>query len=148
MQNKLTLDEHGNHVKAFDGSGPHTKVGIYWYVDDTIVGDAVYLHEAEPYGDALQHGGHYDFWQNLKPATDAERKLKSHAYDYYPRGRMVFFPKIQTVRIYVDRCMDNDVVNEALEFFEHQDLKIEIETDHHYRCAECNPHFMDEVNND
>lgn len=139
----MMLDELGNLTKPFDGVGTHTKVGIYWNVDNVIVGDAVYLHEAEPYGDALQHGGHFEFWEKLKPTTEVERKLKSHAYDYYPRGRMVSFPKHQTVRLYIDRCMDNDILNEVLEFFEHQELKIEIETDLHYRCAECNPHYME-----
>jgi len=143
MQNKLILDDLGNNMKPFDGTGPHVKVGIYWSINDVIVGDAVYLHEAEPYGDALQHGGHYDFWQDLKPATDSERKLKIHEYDFYPRGRMVFFPKRQTARLYVDRCMDNDVINAALDYFEHQELQIEIETDHHYRCAECNQHYLE-----
>ena len=125
------------------GNGPHIKVGIYWSVDDVIVGDAVYLHEAEEYGDALQHGGHYEFWEKLRPGNDMERKLKSHSYDYYPRGRMISFPKRQTVRLYVDRCMDNDVINEALDFFEHQEYQIEIETDAHYRCAECNRHYLE-----
>jgi hypothetical protein len=126
-----------------DGTGPHIKVGIYWSVDDVIVGDAVYLHEAEEYGDALQHGGHYEFWEKLRPGNDVEWKLKSHAYDYYPRGRMVCFPKRQTVRIYVDPCMDNDVINEALDFFEHEEYQIEIENDAHYRCAGCNRHYME-----
>jgi hypothetical protein len=56
---------------------------------------------------------------------------------------MVFFPKRQTVRLYVDRCMDNDVLDEALNFFEHQELQIEIENDEHYQCAECNRHYSE-----
>ena len=143
MQNTIILDEFGNQIKPFDDSGPHIKVGIYWSVDDVIVGDAVYLHEAESYGDALQHGGHHDFLEKLHPTTEAERKLKSHAYDYYPRGRMVCFPERQTVRLYVDRCMDNDVLNQALDFFEHQEYRIEIENDAHYRCAGCNRHYLE-----
>lgn len=86
QQNTIILDEFGNQIKPFDDSGSHIKVGIYWSVDDVIVGDAVYLHEAESY-----------------------------------------------------------VINVALDFFEHQELQIEIETDHHYRCAECNRHYVDEV---
>ena len=125
-----------------DGTGPHIKVGIYWSVDDVIVGDAVYLHEAEEYGDALQYSGHYDFWQNLKPSTDPEHKLKSHAYDYYPRGRLIFFPKRQIVRLYVDSCLDNDTINAALDFFAHQEYQIEIESDEHYQCARCNRHYV------
>jgi hypothetical protein len=143
MQNKLIFDASGNHEMPFDGTGPHIKVGIYWSIDDVIVGNAVYLHEAEAYGDALQYGGHHGFWENLKPTTEAERKFKSHAYDYYPRGRMVFFRKRQTVRLYVDRCMDNDILNAALDFFEHQETQIEIETDDHYRCVGCNRHYLE-----
>ena len=142
MQNKI-VDEISNHVKAFDGPGPNVKVGIYWSVDDVIIGDAVYLQEAEPYGDALQHGGHYEFWEKLQAGNDSERKFKSHAYDYYPRGRMVCFLKRETVRLYVDRCMDNDVLNAVLDFFEHRDYPIEIENDAHYRCAGCNRHFTE-----
>ena len=144
MSPKLKLDESGNQIMEFDGSGPHTKVGIFWSVDDSIVADAAYLHEAEPYGDALQHGGHYEFWQNLKPSTAIERRFKGHAYDYYPRGRVLFFPKRQVVRVYVDRCMDTDTINAALDLFEFQELDMEIETDLHYRCSGCNPQFVDD----
>lgn len=125
------------------GSGPQTKVGIFWSVDGVIVGDAVWLQEAEAYGDALQYGGHYEYWGNLRAGNEAERKLKQHAYDYYPRGRMVFFLKRQTVRLYVDRCMNNDVTGHALDFFAQQGYEVEIEQDEHYRCAGCNPFFME-----
>jgi len=70
---------------------PDTKVGMFWCVGGTVIGEAVPLSEAEPYGDALQHGGHYDFWLHLKPRTEAERRLKGNAYDFYPRGRVVYF---------------------------------------------------------
>jgi len=119
------------------------KVGIFWLVNNTIVGDVVELDEALPYGDALQYGGHYEFWEKLKAGNDAEHKFKSHAYDYYPRGRMVCFPKCQTVRLYVDHCMNDDAVNSALAFFSPQGYEVEIDTDDHYRCAGCNPHYME-----
>lgn len=144
MSHNLILDESGNQIMEFDGSGPHTKVGIFWSVVGSIVADAVYLYEAEPYGDALQHGGHYEFWQKLKPFTDIERIFKGHAYDYYPRGRVLFFPKRQVVRVYVDNCMDSDIIDAALDLFEFQELNIEIETDLHYRCSDCNRMFVDD----
>jgi hypothetical protein len=137
-------DETGAIHRMCDEHTPHIKVGIYWSVDEVIVGAAVTLEMAEPYGDALQHGGHYEFWEKLHACTEAELKLKSHAYDFYPRGRVVCFPLRQTVRLYVDSCMDSDVLNAALDFFEHQEYEIEIETDEHYRCSRCNPNFMDE----
>ncbi len=39
--------------------------------------------------------------------------------------------------------MDNDVITAALEFMECQEYQVEIEYDAHYRCAECNPFFME-----
>ncbi len=135
-------DVSGKIVFTPDPIQPELKIGIYWYVDDVIVGDAVTANYAEPYGDALQHGGHYEFWEQLKPGIDAERKLKSHAYDYYPRGRLVYFPKRKSVRIYVDSCLDNDAINAALDFFGHNKYQVEIESDEHYQCVGCNRHYL------
>jgi hypothetical protein len=118
-------------------------VGVFWLVDNTIVGDVVELDEALPYGEALQHGEHSEFWEKLKASNNAEYKFKSHAYDYYPRGRMVCFPNRQTVRLYIDPCMNGDAVNSALTFFSPLGYEVEIDTDEHYRCAGCNPHFME-----
>ena len=122
---------------------PHINVGIFWLVDGAIVGDAVTLENAEPYAEALQYGGHFEFWENLKVFSVTGRKLKSHAYDYYPRGRMVFFPKRQTARLYVDYCMGSEVLIKALDFFKHQKYEIEIESDAHYRCAGCNRNYAE-----
>lgn len=119
------------------------KVGIYWSVEGVIIGEAVELPDAEKYGDALQHGGHYEFWEKLKAGTEAERKFKAHSYDYYPRGRMVCFPKRRTARLYVDRCMDNSVRNAALKFFSCVASTLEFEEDEHYRCAGCNRHYLE-----
>ena len=48
---------------------PQTRVGIYWFVMGVVIGDAVLLEEAEPYGEALQNGGHSDYWCRLRPRT-------------------------------------------------------------------------------
>lgn len=121
----------------------HIRVGIYWYVNGTVIGEAVTAEEAETYGDALQHGGHYEFWKKLAPETSVERKFKGHVYDYYPRGRMVFFPKRQTVRLYVDRCLALNAIAEVLQFFTKGESRLEIDMDEHYQCAGCNSRFME-----
>ena len=138
------LDKYNSHSAPHGGAGSSTKVGIFWSVGGGFVVDAVDLPAAEPYGDTLQHGGHFDYWQNLIPATVMERKFKSHAYDYYPRGRVVFFPKRQISRVYVDRCMGTDDINAVLNLFDLQRLGLEIEGDLHYRCAKCNSMFIDD----
>ncbi|MHB8763297.1 MAG: hypothetical protein ACYDA8_02970 [Deferrisomatales bacterium] len=122
---------------------PDGKVGIYWYVEGVVVGDAVPFLEAEPYGEALQHGGHYEFWLGLKPRNPAERTLKEREYDYYPRGRAVFFPERGALRLYVDPCLNRGATKDALDFFGHDEHPVEVEQDEHYRCARCNTAFLE-----
>ena len=55
--------------------------------------DALLLADGEPYGDAIGYSRHYYFHEILEPSTPAERHSKAHAYDYYPRGRVVCFPE-------------------------------------------------------
>jgi hypothetical protein len=83
------------------------KVGIFFFIDNEILMDAVHIEKGEAYGDAIQHGGHYEFWESLKPNILAERKFKARAYDAYPRGRVVYFPKKEKYIIYADRCIKN-----------------------------------------
>lgn len=122
----------------------NSKVGIFFFAEGKILVDAVPLEAAEPYGDALQHGGHYDFWESLVPKTATEKKLKARAYDAYPRGRVVSFPAEETFRIYMDKCLtegDLEVVRERFGLI--STIKVEIKGDEHYKCAGCNQNFME-----
>lgn len=119
------------------------KVGMFWCINDTVIGEAVPPDEAEPYGDALQYGGHYDFWLGLKPRTEMERQFKSHAYDYYPRGRVVYFQSRQQFRLYVDKCLNDRHWELIADYFSLDLTLLEIETDAHYKCAECNRGYLD-----
>lgn len=106
--------------------------------------DAVPEREAEPYGDALQHGGHYDLWESLVPKTATEKKLKARAYDAYPRGRVVFFPAEEMFRVYMDKCLtagDLTVIRERFGLI--NSIKVEIKGDEHYKCAGCSRNFME-----
>lgn len=120
------------------------RVGIFWCLGQQIIGDAVLLSAAEPYGDALQHGAHHDFWRGLKGRSDAERLFKGHAYDYYPRGRVVFFRSRQQFRLYVDSCLSAGEQAAVMSYFGLDGTACEIERDAHYQCAQCNRMFVDE----
>ena len=87
------------------------QVGIFFYVECEIITDAVPVESGEPYGEAVQHGGHYDHWDSLVPKNTAERKLKARAYDAYPRGRVIHFPKPKIYRLYADRCLKAAALN-------------------------------------
>lgn len=119
------------------------KVGMFWCIGERVIGEAVPLSEAEPYGDALQHGGHYDFWLNLKPRTEAECRLKSHSYDYYPRGRVVYFQSRQQFRLYVDRCLNVETQKAIIDFSGLAETQLEIERDTHYQCVGCNSDYLE-----
>lgn len=119
------------------------KVGMFWCVGEVVVGAAVPLDKAELYGDALQYGGHYDFWSALKPQTVMDRRFKSHAYDYYPRGRVVYFQTRQQFRMYVDGCLSDGDREAAVNFFGLAGTPLEIERDEHYQCARCNRRYLE-----
>jgi hypothetical protein len=118
------------------------KVGIYFKIDNEFLRDAVPVADGEPYGVAIQHGGHNEFHELLVPATLPERRFKSHDYDYYPRGRVVFFPATNIFRIYIDPCLGQDDIQRLIELFELAAAQIETATDEHYRCARCNKAYV------
>ncbi len=127
---------------------PIPMVGIFFFVDDDILMDAVPVEDGEPYGDAVQHGGHYEFWERIAPKTLAERKFKARAYDAYPRGRVIFFPKKKKYVLYGDHCISTDEYGLVAEQFGlngifDEGMEIGIEHDLHYKCARCNLHFLE-----
>jgi hypothetical protein len=103
------------------------KVGVFWCIDDIIVGDSVEIDKADRNGDQLQYGSHPEYWERLVPKTEIERKLKMHPYNHYPLGFVIFFPAREVVRIYASRRMDMDNINDALDFFDHGPYDVEIE---------------------
>jgi hypothetical protein len=42
-------------------------VGIFFKIGSDLLVDTVPLVETQPYGEALQHGGHYDSHETLIP---------------------------------------------------------------------------------
>lgn len=108
------------------------KVGIYWVVKNELVFDMVSLDDAEPYGDALQHGGHYDWHDALVPATKSERLLKRLPYEYWPRGRVVYFTLRNLFRIYISPRITQGIVADIVYLFGLSEQLYEIEYDDHY----------------
>jgi hypothetical protein len=92
---------------------PH--VGIFWRIvtattGPTLLVDSVEMADAEPYGDFLTHGGHYDFWSKLAEMTAAELRQRGlpdvarwSEYDEWPRGRVVLNAPTGRFIIYADR---------------------------------------------
>lgn len=121
----------------------YTKVGIFWRVDSIIVSDTVSLKQGESYGGAVQHGGHYDFHESLEPANPHEYRLKAHDYDYYPRGRVVFFTIKNCFALYADPCLSVEDIQKVTSLFGLEKQTVEIRGDDHYRCASCNAAYLE-----
>lgn len=117
-------------------------VGIYFVVKGHVLHDSVGLEQAETYGDALQYGGHNDFHEALRPQSPIERLFKSKPYDFFPRGRVVYFQQTGKYRLYVDKCLDENEVQHVMEVFGLAGLDIELGPDEHYKCAGCNRHYL------
>lgn len=118
------------------------KVGIYFVVKGHVLNESVELEQAEPYGDALQSGGHNDFHEAMQPQSSVERLFKSMPYDYFPRGRVVYFPDRTTFRVYYDKCLSEVDIRKVIETFALGQQRIERERDEHYQCANCNRHYL------
>jgi hypothetical protein len=118
------------------------KVGIFFKVENEFLTDAVPVSAGEPYGEAIQHGGHYEFHELLVPATPLERRFKARDYDFYPRGRVVFFLATNSFRLYIDPCLAQDDITRLIELFELTDSQVETAADEHYRCARCNKNYI------
>ncbi len=119
------------------------KVGIFFKVADGFLVDAVPLEAGEPYGDAVQHGGHYDFHELLRPALPMELLFKAHDYDYCPRGRVVYFPKRRGFTLYADPCLTAGETKRVIDLFGLGGQSVELAQDEHYRCSRCNRSYLE-----
>ena len=117
------------------------KVGIFFVVNGDLVIDAVPLGQGELYGDTVGFSGHYDYWEALVPTNTTEQLFKSHGYDYFPRGRVVYFKESSSFRLYADRCMKKADVEKVAESFQLPAYRLA--RDEHYQCARCNSGYVD-----
>lgn len=128
---------------ALSAAMTQAKVGIFFVVNGDLVFDAVPLEQGELYGDTVGFSGHYDYWQALVPQSPTEQLFKSHAYDYFPRGRVVYFKEISGFKLYADRCMRKADIDKVVAIFQLPSGRVARARDEHYQCASCNSEYVD-----
>ncbi len=116
-------------------------VGIFFVVNGEVIFDAVPLEKGEPYGDAIGYSGHHDYWLALIPQSRTEHLFKSHDYDYFPRGRVVYFKNARHFRLYADRCLKKTEIQSVAAAFALAEFQLA--RDEHYQCANCNAEYID-----
>ncbi len=121
----------------------NSKVGIFFKVSNDFLIDALPVNSGEPYGDAIQYSGHYDFHEALLPKSPAEFSFKSHDYDFYPRGRVVYFQASESFTLYSDPCLTQEDIGRLINLFNLDGQKIIIASDEHYRCSNCNNYYFE-----
>lgn len=142
MKSDHDASETDSPREAEQVSGRGPLVGIYFVVRGEILIDAVELEKAEPYDDALQFGGHNDFHESLRPGSQTERLFKARPYDYFPRGRVVYFSTTKKFRMYFDRCLSKESLQEVIRQFGIEREDLELCPDEHYQCAGCNRRYL------
>lgn len=116
-------------------------VGIFFIVNGSVVLDTAPLEQGELYGDTIGFSGHYDYWEALMPKNSKEQLFKSHEYDYFPRGRVVYFMKSKNFRLYADHCLKKTDLEKIAETFYLP--AYQLARDEHYQCAGCNSEYID-----
>jgi hypothetical protein len=89
------------------------QVGIFWLVqiaggETRLLTAGCPLDQAEVYGDCLTYGpGHYETWDHWRRDRTMEPALRalvrSHEYESWPRGRIVFDRSRDLFILYADR---------------------------------------------
>lgn len=109
---------------AIDASTP--QVGIFWRIQTSMIApmlviDSVPVEQAEPYGDFLTHGGHYEFWSAVSRLAISELRkrhlpdvVKWSEYEEWPRGRVVFHVPTDRFILYADRKLQSSGVIERI----------------------------------
>ena len=117
------------------------KVGIFFVIQGNFLIDATPLELGELYGDAINFSGHFEYWEVLNLKSAVEQLFKSHAYDYYPRGRVVYFNQTKTFKLYADHCITKAEIKKIATAFHLPTYQLA--RDEHYQCAICNPDYLD-----
>jgi hypothetical protein len=100
------------------------------------------LDQAEPYGDCLTYGpGHYETWAHWRRDRTVEPALRalvrSHEYEDWPRGRIVFDQARDLFILYADRKLLTHATFARLKTqFLLPAERTEIQSDLHYQSKE------------
>jgi hypothetical protein len=123
------------------------QVGIFWLVQTSngearLLAAGCPLDQAEPYGECLTYGAsHYETWAHWRRDRTVEPALRalvrSHEYEDWPRGRIVFDRSRDLFILYADRKLLTPAMIARIETqFHLPEERTEIQSDWHYQSTE------------
>jgi hypothetical protein len=129
------------------GDSNEPRVGIFFFVDDELVILSTPLSEGEDDGDFVNdRRGHPECWPSIAQSLEKTEGTGygNKSYDFYPRGRCVYSSKNDQFFLYADRCIlrDTNLVERLITTLNLPQDKVIKDRDFHYKCAQCNPHYV------
>ena len=114
-------------------------VGLFFYINGTLLTDLIDIYHAEVYGEYKIGGkSHLEIWD------EKHYKKYNLSYDYFPRGRVVFKISEAKFVLYADKCITENGIKKIMKSFEIENAKTEIErNDSHYVCKKCNKDYTE-----
>jgi hypothetical protein len=124
---------------------PH--FGIFWVAQTSngkarLLAAGCPLDQAEPYGDCLTYGpGHYETWAHWRRDRTVEPALRaivrSHEYEDWPRGCIVFDRSRDLFVLYADRkLLTPAMIGRVATQFHLPPQRTEVQSDLHYKSTE------------
>lgn len=89
----------------------------------------------------INFSGHFDYWEALNPKRAVEQLFKNHAFDHFPRGRVVYLTKPAVSSFMLTVASQKLKLKKIAAAF--QLPTYQLARDEHYQCAICNPDYMD-----
>jgi hypothetical protein len=123
------------------------RLGIFWVVQTTagkakLLAAGCPLDQAEPYGNCLTYGpGHYETWAHWRRDRTVDPALRalvrSHEYEDWPRGRIVFDRSRDLFVLYADRKLLTPATIARIKAQFHLPAdRTEVQSDCHYQSTE------------
>ena len=127
-----TETEHGLEVRFDSLAGP----ALFFYVKGELLFHSCAMDEGEPYGIFVNYPQ-----SHLKVWDGRYKSLYKTAFDYFPRGRVVYRKDQDLFMIYHDPCMDEVTCTSLFEpiYGGHNYC---LKTDEHYQCHNCNRNYI------
>ena len=121
-------------------------VGPFYYLDGEVDSALDSIKGIEPIGGMCDGNMSHAKLAALKGREPYRKFYCRHAYDYFPRGRLVYDVAKKTIIIYADKCIRQSeeaklIVVKALV---PDGVKFVWRADAHYKCHKCNPGFIDD----
>ena len=120
-------------------------VGPFYYLNGFIDSELDPIETVEPI-DGMYDGNMSHFrLAALKNREPYQKYYRHHAYDYFPRGRLVYDGKKRRLIIYADKCIRQsekakiDIIYALVP----DGVKFQWRADAHYKCHTCNSGFVD-----